>query len=120
MRIKIVIGAIFAIVALTGCEPNELYPAGGIPFGGSNSGSYTAPAPAQNLAPMLQDPEGKLSDDSATIYAESLDVALNKCQQTANNLSDQNTIVSCLGCKLMTSAKAGRYACTYRTETRQP
>ena len=104
---------------LVACEPNEMYPAGGaIPLSGGNSGSYTAPAPARNLAPMMQDPEGKLSDDSATIYAGSLDDALNKCQQTAKNLSDQNTIVSCLGCKLMTSAKTGRYACTYRTETR--
>ena len=113
---KHLLAAIIALIALTGCEPNELYPAGGIPFTGGNSGNNTAPA--QNLAPMLQDPEGKLSDDSATIYAGSLDEALNKCQQTANNLSDQNTIVSCLGCKLMTSAKTGRYACTYRTETR--
>ena len=109
---------VIALAALTGCEPSELNPVGGIPFSGGNSGSYTAPAPAKNLAPMMQDPEGKPSDDSATIYAKSLDEALNKCQQTANKLSDQNTIVSCLGCKLMTSAQTGRYACTYRTERR--
>ena len=45
-----------ALVALTGCEPSELYPAGGIPLSGGNSGSYTAPAPAKNLAPIQASP----------------------------------------------------------------
>lgn len=48
--------AVFALIALTGCEPSELYPAGGIPFTGGNSGSYTAPAPAKNLAPIEINP----------------------------------------------------------------
>ena len=47
---------LFALVALTGCEPSELYPAGGIPLSGGNSGSYTAPAPAKNLAPIQASP----------------------------------------------------------------
>ena len=48
--------AVIAVITLTGCEPNELNPAGGIPFSGSNSGSYTAPAPAKNLAPIQASP----------------------------------------------------------------
>lgn len=119
MSNRLVIVAL-SIVALTGCEPSELYPVPAVPIGGGNGG-YTAPAkpisPA-NQVPMLQDPEGNLSDESATIYAKSLDAALIECQKTANSLSDQQTIVTCLGCKLMTSAKSGRYSCTYRTERR--
>ena len=47
-----------ALAALTGCalEPGELNPAGGIPLSGGNSGSYTAPAPAKNLAPIQASP----------------------------------------------------------------
>lgn len=49
-----------ALIALTGCalEPGELSPAGGtLPItGGGNSGSYTAPAPAKNLAPIEASP----------------------------------------------------------------
>lgn len=47
-----------SLTALTGCalEPGELNPAGGIPFSGGNSGSYTAPAPAKNLAPIQASP----------------------------------------------------------------
>jgi hypothetical protein len=107
---------------LVGCEPSEMYP---VPVGagvaGSSGGSYSAPAKTAPTphAPMLQDPEGQLSDESVTIYAKSLDEAINQCIQTATKRSDPETIVSCLGCKLMTSAKTGRYACTLRIETRK-
>jgi hypothetical protein len=119
-------------LTLVACAPesSEFYPVGvggGAITGGATSGSAPArPIPAKTPLtptkplPMLQDPEGNLEDQSITIYAVSHDEALGKCQQEAKSRSDQNTIVTCLGCKLMTSPKTGRYACTLRIETRQP
>lgn len=80
--------ALFAIVALTGCEPSELNSVGGIPFGGgSNSGSYTAPAPAQNLAPMLQDPDARMEEWEDDVFANSQAEAEARCLQMAENRS---------------------------------
>jgi len=90
------------------------------PAGG---GSYSAPAnaPSKPQAPgahkMLQDPEGTF-DESITIYGDSLNDALRKCQNAANARS-QGAIASCLGCRLMTSPQTGRYACTLRIEPRK-
>ena len=105
--------AVFALIALTGCEPNELYPAGGIPFTGGNSGSNTAPA--QNLAPMLQDPEGNLEDSGIEFVAANQDEAMSKCQKYATSISGSETIVSCLGCRKRTKT-TNKFICTMRTE----
>jgi hypothetical protein len=77
------------IVALTGCEPSELNPAGGIPFSGADSGgSQTAPQTApQNLAPMMQDPEAQTDDWEEDIFANSQSEADSICTQKAENRS---------------------------------
>ena len=106
---------VFALTALTGCEPSELNPAGGIPFSGGNSGSYTAPAPAKNLAPMMQDPQGNLEDSGIEFVAQNEPEALNKCQRQAASLSSADTIVSCLGCRRRTTT-TNKFICTMRTE----
>jgi len=111
-----------ALTALTGCatEPGELSPAGGsLPFSGGNSGgnsgSYTAPAPAKNLVPMMQDPEGNLEDSGIEFVAANETEALNKCQKQATSLSSADTIVSCLGCRKRTKT-TNKFICTMRTE----
>ena len=45
---------------LTACEPNELYPVGGIPLTGRKSRSYTAPTLAKNLAPIDTSPSQEI------------------------------------------------------------
>ena len=104
---------IIALIALTGCEPNELYPAGGaIPFSGGNSGTNTAP---KNLAPMLQDPEGNLEDSGIEFVAANQDEAMSKCQKYATSISGSETIASCLGCRKRTKT-TNKFICTMRTE----
>jgi len=107
--------AVIAVITLTGCEPSELNPAGGIPFSGSNSGSYTAPAPAKNLAPMMQDPEGNLEDSGIEFIAANQDEAMSKCQRYAASISGSETIASCLGCRKRTKT-TNKFICTMRTE----
>jgi len=113
-------------IALVGCEPSEFKPVP-VPAGGGQAPPASQPVrPAEPLAPgaqhlpMLQDPEGNLEDESITIYADSAAAALKQCEQTATNRSDSKTIVTCLGCRLMTSPGTGRYACTLRIEARKP
>ena len=108
MKKQILIATI-AIVALTGCEPSELYPAGGIPFSGGNSGSYTAPAPAQNLAPPIIDNPDESHEDFDYVWAESEDEATRKCQQ----LADQNRVIFVRVKRA--SANSKRYECYWRT-----
>lgn len=125
MRIKIVIGAntsraamLFAIFALTGCEPSELNPAGGVPFmGGGNSGSYTAPVqtPAKKLAPMLQDPEAESVETSEEVWADNEADAAQKCQQIAEIRTREGRTVVTVQDRPQLVFK-GRFVCSFRGE----
>lgn len=110
-------------LALAGCEPSEFRPVP-LPAGGGGAApqqpSYARPVsepvvPPYN--PMLQDPEENIEDASITVYADSDALALKQCETEAQNRSDEETLVTCLGCIKMTQ-KSGRYACTIRIETR--
>jgi hypothetical protein len=81
-------------ISLAACEPNEMYPAGGIPFSGSNSGGSSAPAqqaaPTQRLAPMpIEDPEeeanamGNNAQNGRIVIARSASHAQSRCAQYA-------------------------------------
>ncbi len=90
MRSKTLIASGVAILALalTSCEPNEMYPAGGaIPLGSGNSGGYSAPA-QQPLAPAMQDPEKEMermngNQQTESVVAGKYRDAEKKCQTLA-------------------------------------
>jgi hypothetical protein len=101
------------IIALTGCEPNEMYPSGGIPLSGSNSGSYTAPA--RNLAPMMQDPEAETVESGDYVWANSESEAWQKCQKEADRMTEQGG--SLVTVKSVKSNKKGtKWFCTFNGE----
>jgi hypothetical protein len=105
-----ILGIAIALVALTGCEPNELYPAGGVPFSSGNSGgTSTAPQTApQNLAPIIDNPD-ESHEDFDYIWAESESEAIRKCQQ----LTEQNKVIYV---KVQRASKnSKRYECHWRT-----
>jgi hypothetical protein len=114
--------AILALL-LAGCEPSELRFAPIAPIGGGGS---SAPAPARPaatpLAPgahrMMQDPEAQ-EDSGIQVIASSTTQANNRCEEIARNLSDRQTIVTCLGCRQRTKTN-NKYICTIRTESRLP
>jgi hypothetical protein len=79
-------------ISLTACEPNEMYPAGGIPFSGSNSGGGSAPAqqaaPAQRLAPMpmIDNPDEPYEEwEVDQVWGDSQAKAEQLCRQIAEN-----------------------------------
>lgn len=91
-----------------------------VPVGG---GGYAPSQPIQQqpLAPgvdrMMQDPE-ETFDESISVYADSLADAQRRCENIAQTRS-RDAITTCLGCRLMTTPRTGRYACTLRTESRK-
>lgn len=114
------LAAVIPLFAMEECNrPMVPVPVGG----GGNAPSQAIPQQVQPLAPgadrmpMLQDPDATF-DEPISLYADSPDDALRKCQNIANARSD-GSIVTCLGCRLMTTPKTGRYACTLRIEPRR-
>lgn len=104
--------AVFALIALTSCEPNELYPAGGaLPFSGGNSGGNTAPAPAQSIPPhaIIDNPDEASHQDWDYIWADSETEAIRKCQALAE--SNGTIYVSVR----RASQNSKRYECYWRT-----
>jgi len=90
-----------------------------VPVGG---GGYAPSQPIQQpLAPgvdrMMQDPEGTF-DEPISVYADSPAEAQRKCENAAQ-ARGYDAIATCLGCRLLTTAKTGRFACTLRIEPRR-
>jgi hypothetical protein len=93
-----------------------------VPVGGGyapSQPSYQAPpiAPGADRMPMLQDPE-ETFDESISVYADSPEDAQRRCENIAQTRSSE-AITTCLGCRLMTTPRTGRYACTLKTESRK-
>ena len=66
---------------------------------------------------MLQNPE-ETFDEALSVYADSPEEAQRKCENVAKARSSE-AIATCLGCRLMTTARTGRFACTLRIELRK-
>lgn len=74
-------------------------------------------APGADRMPMLQDPE-ETFDEHISVYADSPAEAQRKCENVARERSS-GAIATCLGCRLMTTAKTGRFGCNLRIEPRK-
>jgi methylthioribose-1-phosphate isomerase len=64
---------------------------------------------------MLQDPE-EFEDTSIVVSANSIEQARAIGEKNAESLSDDETIVKCIGCKLATKT-TGKYICVLRVES---
>jgi len=63
---------------------------------------------------MLQDPE-EFEDIPIVVYAESIEQARAIGEGRAKSLSDDETIITCIGCNLTTKT-TGKYICVLRVE----
>jgi hypothetical protein len=92
-----------------------------LPVGGGEAPPAQSSQPSKPIAPgadrMLQDPEEDIRDDGVEVVADTQQKAENKCQRIAQNLSGQDAVVTCLGCRPRTKT-TGKFICTLRTESR--
>jgi hypothetical protein len=68
---------------------------------------------------MLQNQDGQIEDQGIEVKAKNKTEAENLCQQIANQRSDEWTVVTCLGCRMLTKT-TGKFICTLRIETVNP
>jgi hypothetical protein len=88
---------------------------------------YGNPAPelqrqeyqGDNQMPMMQDEEGQFEDQGIEVKASNKTEAENVCKDIANYRSDEWTVVTCLGCRMLTKT-TGKFICTLRIETVNP
>jgi hypothetical protein len=79
----------------------------------------SAPDEPTQTMPMLQNPDGQFEDQGIEVKANNKTEAENICQQIAQRRSDEWTVVSCLGCRMLTKT-TGKFICTLRIESVNP